>query len=165
MAGTRVALMVGVLATLAFGACSGGSKQGGPPILGVDKPQSVSVFRLGAGTCLVGPQSGEETEIDASITALDAVPCSDPHRQEVFERATFDADEGYPGIEELDAFAQAACVDSFDDYTGEDYLDSTLFVTYLLPSLKSWTEANDHDVVCIATTTGVMVTGSAASDE
>lgn len=140
--------------------CSRGPSASGPAIEGVEDAQEVSVFRLGPGTCLIGPEPGAETEVDASLEVVDAVPCSEPHRQEVFHRATFEDADTYPGVEALNGFAEATCIDHFADYVGVDYLDSSRFVTFLLPSLKGWTDGKDHDVVCLLSTTGEMIAGS-----
>ena len=38
-------------------------------------------------------------------------------------------------------------------YVGVDYLDSSLFYTYLLPSARSWDD-DDRSVVCFVTSPG-----------
>ena len=60
----------------------------------------------------------------------------------------------------LSAFAQGACAQHFTGYVGVDYLDSSLFFTYLLPSARSWESDDDRDVICFVTTTGGTLTGS-----
>ena len=102
-------------------------------------------------------------EVQAGLEEVDVVPCADPHTQEVFELVeveTPEDDDDFPGDSELDAFAQAECLDPFTDYVGVDYIDSSLFITYLLPTVQSWNEEGDREVVCIAQTTGEQLQGS-----
>ena len=54
----------------------------------------------------------------------------------------------YPGDDVLETFAQGACAQRFAGYVGVDYLDSTLFFTYLLPSARSWEQ--DETATCSA---------------
>jgi len=66
----------------------------------------------------------------------------------------------YPGEDVLTTFAQGACAQRYRGYVGVDYLDSTLFFTYLLPSARSWEQQADRNVLCFVTTTGTMLTKS-----
>jgi hypothetical protein len=119
----------------------------------------VSVFELLQGDCLSPPE-----EVQAGLEEVTVVPCADPHTQEIFEIIEYEpAEEGnddFPGDDELDDFAQAACLDPFTDYVYIDYIDSSLFITYLLPTVRSWNEEGDREVVCIAQTTGEQIQGS-----
>jgi hypothetical protein len=119
----------------------------------------VSVFELLQGDCLSPPE-----EVQAGLEEVTVVPCADPHTQEIFEIIEYEpAEEGnddFPGDDELDDFAQAACLDPFTDYVDIDYIDSSLFITYLLPTVRSWNEEGDREVVCIAQTTGEQIQGS-----
>lgn len=115
---------------------------------GVDEPTDLSVFDLRPGDCLVRPE-----EPKAKLGIVNAVPCTDIHDLEVFDLVDYDDGDTYPGESELGDFADGACVTRFAGYVGEDYLDSELFVTYLLPTLESWNADGDHDrtVVCLVT--------------
>ena len=42
----------------------------------------------------------------------------------------------------------------------DDYLDSALFYTYLLPSARSW-EDDDRSIICFVTSAGEPLQGSA----
>ncbi|HET9690100.1 MAG TPA: septum formation family protein [Acidimicrobiales bacterium] len=113
-----------------------------------------SVFHLKPGSCVVPP-----TDIKASVSSVKVVPCSAPHTQEVYAEVTDPAKGNYPGLAALRTFADGACLQRFAAYTGVDYRDSSLFYTYLLPSVRSWA-TDDRTVVCIVTTTGVPLTSS-----
>jgi hypothetical protein len=121
---------------------------------GSTSPRQASVFHLEPGTCVVPP-----TDIKASISKVQVVSCAKPHTQEVYANLTDPATGAYPGLAALRTYADGACLQHFAGYTGVDYRDSSLFFTYLLPSVRSWS-TNDHTVVCLVTTTGAPLTAS-----
>jgi hypothetical protein len=151
-------LLLALAATLASG-CGGddGAERGDDGR--VLEAGAVSVFELLQGDCLSPPE-----EVQAGLENVDVVPCADPHTQEVFEIIQYEpeeeGDDDFPGDSELDNFAQAACLDPFTDYVDVDYIDSSLFITYLLPTVRSWNEEGDREVICIAQTTGEQIQGS-----
>lgn len=118
-----------------------------------------SVFDLLEGDCLSPPD-----DVRAGLEEVDLVPCAEPHTQEVFRVLEYEppveGDDDFPGDTELDDYAQAECLDPFTDYVGIDYIDSSLFITYLLPTVRSWQEEDDREIVCIAQTTGEQLEGS-----
>lgn len=116
-----------------------------------------SVFELAVGDCVVPP-----AELDtADVEQLQAVPCTDTHTHEVYATATYTASDVYPGENELQAFADGACLDGFEDYVGIAYEESTLRFSYLFPSFPSWTDGEDRDVVCFIVSTDEPMTSSA----
>lgn len=148
-----------LLAATIVGACSSSDGVQRDESGRITEAGSVSVFELQPGDCL--PLTDDEAP---EVGEVDAVPCDDPHAREVFALVDYD-DEGegggaFPGAEALASFADAACADRFADYVGIDYLDSTLFITYLLPNLEGWDQGPDRSVVCLTTTTGSALTGS-----
>jgi hypothetical protein len=66
----------------------------------------------------------------------------------------------FPGDKVLRTFADGACLERYQGYTGVAYTDSTLFYTYLLPSARGWSDGKDRKVVCLVTTTGDKLTAS-----
>ncbi len=109
---------------------------------------SVSVFHLHVGDCLVTPK-----KIQAQLTTVQQVPCTTPHTLEVYALVRDHGGSTFPTAEALDTFANASCLDRFASYVGVPYRESSLFFTYLLPSVRSWA-AGDRTVVCLAETTG-----------
>jgi hypothetical protein len=114
----------------------------------------VSVFHLKLGDCLVPP-----TTPQAELTSVKVVSCSKPHTQEVFALVHDPGGSTYPGASKLESFANGSCLEHYQAYVGVPYQDSSLFYTYLLPSVRSWS-ANDRQVVCVITTTGQELTRS-----
>ena len=114
---------------------------------------SVSVFTARPGQCFVSP-----TTVHAELSKISRTPCSAKHNQEAYATVGYVAADGskvsaYPGNDLLTKFAQGACAQRFGPYVGVDYLDSSLYFTYLLPSPRSW-QADDRNVICFVTTAG-----------
>ena len=130
-----------VLAAVTLASCSvfGGGSKGST---------SVSVFDLHIGDCLVTPK-----QIQAQLTNVQQVPCTTPHTLEVYALVRDHGGSTFPTANALDTFANASCLDRFASYVGVPYRQSSLFFTYLLPSVRSWA-AGDRTVVCVAETTG-----------
>jgi len=132
-------------------------------------PHNISVFAVRPGQCFVAP-----TSVKAQLSTLKVTPCSKPHTQEAYAVVKYEAPGGgaslsstgialgssYPGGDVLTTFAQGVCAQRYGPYVGVDYLDSKLFFTYLLPSARSWTQADDRNVICFVTTTGATLTSS-----
>ncbi len=118
------------------------------------KGVNLSVFHLRPGTCVVTP-----TQIKAQLSTLQAVPCKEPHTEEVYALVDDKAGQTYPGTTALQTFANGACLQRYAGYVGVDYRDSSLFFTYLLPSVRSWA-AGDHTIDCVISTTGQTLTRS-----
>jgi hypothetical protein len=155
-----LALALAAPATCALAACGGSS--GGS--------HAVSVFSVKPGQCFVAPGT-----VRVQLSKLTATPCSKPHTQEAYALIPYVAAGGssaaqpsavasltssYPGDDVLTTFAQGSCAQRFGSYVGVDYLDSSLYFTYLLPSARSWEQDDDRTVICFVTTTGAKLTSS-----
>lgn len=143
--GRGLAALLGVLVALPLlGACS---------LFGDDEGEGVSVFSIEPGQCFEGPG-----EVKAQLSELTEVECGEPHAHEAYAVLGYEAADGetpdvYPGDDALTKFADGACAGAFGEYVGVDYLDSSLFYTFLLPSARSWDD-DDRNVVCFVTTAG-----------
>jgi len=104
------------------------------------------VIDLGAsaiGTCL---DFGDT--VGADIERLPVVPCEEQHTHEIFAVVN-SAEETYPGFEALEAEAQAVCLQPFEQYVGVSAFDSDLFYSWLVPTLTSWEQDDDTEIVCV----------------
>lgn len=133
---------------------------GGCGFFGDDEAEPVSVFSIEPGQCFEA-----QSEVKAQISELTEVDCAEEHAQESYAVLPFVTTDGsdadtYPGDDALAKFADGACAGEFGKYVGVDYLDSTLFYTYLLPSARSW-EDDDRSVICFVTSAGEPLQGSA----
>lgn len=128
------------------------------------KPTSVSVFDATVGDCFVAP-----ADVKAELADLSKVPCDVAHQQELFAKLDYQPAgstagnagtttgaglaDAYPGDAVLDKFAQGACAEKYTGYVGIAYPDSGLWLTYLLPSARSWQQGADRQILCFVTTT------------
>lgn len=106
----------------------------------------LDVMGLQVGDCFNDPD-----EVDELIFDVAAVPCSEPHDNEVFAVPPLSASFGdaYPGQEVLDEYSYEVCSGPmFDVYVGTAYLDSSLDVFSLTPSEESW-DQDDREFVCV----------------
>lgn len=153
----RAVSVIGALVLLAvLSSCSwiSGLFGGNDP----DKGEPVSVFKIAVGDCFVAP-----AKVQAELSDLSRVPCSVPHQQEAFASIGYvppDGSKDYPGNAALETFAKGSCAQKFTDYVGIGYPDSSLWLTYLLPSARSWQQGDDRSVWCFVTTTGAPLTES-----
>ncbi|MDQ1722873.1 MAG: hypothetical protein QOI26_2607 [Pseudonocardiales bacterium] len=121
---------------------------------------SVSVFDIKPGQCFNPPST-----VKSELSKLSSVPCGQPHTQESYASIPFANKDGsevsaYPGDAALKLFADGACAQEYSGYVGKDYLDSSYFFTYLLPSARGWEQQKDRNVLCFVTTTGQQLTAS-----
>lgn len=123
-----------------------------PACSGDDDPKATELGDEAVGWCLdISPQQ------DAEVTDLPRVDCEEPHTHEVF--AVFESDaETYPGFDALETEAQVGCLDRFEAYVGISPFDSTLFYSWMVPTLASWGDQNienagdepgDREIICI----------------
>jgi hypothetical protein len=141
---------------------------------GKSAPAKESVFAVRVGQCFKAP-----TGVHAELSTLEGTPCDKPHAQEAYAIVNY-TDLGnatnapnisnppnptsvtnYPGSDLLTKFADSKCAQLFGAYVGVDYLDSSIFFTYLLPSPRSWEQGLDRRVICFITSSGSLRTTSA----
>lgn len=157
-------LLIAIVVAVATVACSDDTpgRVAGEP--GVTSAGTLSVFDLQVGDCLADP--GEEG-VPVEVESLGVVPCSEPHRLEVFALVQVETDDGlYPGEGEVTSQADARCLGQFAEYTGVEYFtQSELHFTYLFPTLDSWTgPEEDRTVVCVVASAPTLVASLFGSD-
>ena len=128
------------------------------------KSTDTSVFDIQPGQCFNPP-----ADVKAEIATLAQIGCDQPHVQEAYLVATYEAAAGssdtYPGSSALTTFADGTCAQAYGSYVGVSYVDSTLWFTYLLPTALSWEQNSDRRVICFVTTTGEKLTASVAGSK
>lgn len=103
---------------------------------------ALSAFEIQIGDCF-----DDEAFAAEEISEIPAIPCSQPHDNEVY--ATFDVTaEEFPGDEEIDWLASEGCYERFADAIGKSYEDSIIDFTTMYPSSGSW-KNGDREIVCI----------------
>lgn len=108
---------------------------------------SLDAFQMRIGDCF-DDSSTSFGDGEEEVTSVPAVPCADPHDNEVY--AVFDVDEasfpgGDGGMAEL---AFDACLERFETFVGKDYPSSSLDIVTLYPTHASWHQHDDREVVC-----------------
>lgn len=104
----------------------------------------LGVMSMQVGDCFNDPSDLEEVVYDVA-----AVPCSEPHDNEVFAVGSIGSNlgEDFPGRSPLEQYSYDNCVDSFFGYVGVDYAESSLGVFTFTPTEESWAEG-DREFVC-----------------
>lgn len=103
----------------------------------------VGVNALQLGDCYNDTMS----EAAAGITSVDAVPCSDPHDNEVYYIGAL-PETDFPGEALVEELVTDQCLTVFEAFAGISYSDSQLDVGYIFPSEASWGQG-DRGYICI----------------
>ncbi len=103
---------------------------------------ALDAFEVQVGDCF-DDEAFENTE----ISELPAVPCSTPHDNEIY--ATFDITGEWPGEERVEELAYQGCFDRFAGAIGKGYEESEIDFTTLYPTVGSWKQRDDREVVCV----------------
>ena len=107
---------------------------------------NVDAFTMRVGDCF-DDTAALGSEVGGEVSSLPAVPCADPHDNEVY--AIFDVSfDAFPGDEAMGEAAFAQCLERFEGFVGSTYEESVLDITALYPSDRSWSVQNDREVVC-----------------
>jgi hypothetical protein len=109
----------------------------------------MDAFDIETGDCFddeyLAPTEGVDGVVE--VTDVAAIPCSQPHDNEVY--AVFDVDlPEFPGGEEMFYVAESACLERFEEFVGNSYEASSLDILHLYPTKESWTLLDDREVVC-----------------
>ena len=89
--------------------------------------------------------------LPAEVETLPIIDCAEPHTHEIY--ATIDFDGGrVPGRRGAGDFAQVECLEAFEPFVGTSPFDSVLSYTWLVPTLESWNEEDDREVLCVLVT-------------
>lgn len=113
---------------------------------------TVTPFDIQIGDC-------SKAELKDETTEVDLVPCIEPHTHEAYFLAEH-PDGPYPGATALKVFAEQQCVGAFADYMGIEVAESRFYFTFLFPSVSTWNDKQDRQVVCFVVSRDELVTGS-----
>lgn len=126
-----------VAAALILASCTGGADEAENPLLDVEDTAVGACFTV-------------DSIVDERVTTLPFVAsCQVPHTHEIYAVVKSDADV-YPGFDLLEEAAQRDCLLEFEDYVGISAFDSTLFYSWIVPSLSSWNSEDDREILCVA---------------
>jgi hypothetical protein len=90
-----------------------------------------------------------------------AVSCAEPHDYEVLALVQHPAgpEEGFPGVDEVLAFAEDECLAQWEPYVGLPYERSELSAFALHPTEETW-RVGDREIACLAYIEGEQLEGS-----
>lgn len=111
------------------------------------------------GRCFRSPDQDLALRVDEmdypQVAAIRQTDCDEPHELETLGAVGYPlpgTDADYPGENALKVYAMGVCCTEFTTYLNIDYRRSVYEYTYLVPSPRSWTDGDDRDVICFATT-------------
>jgi len=99
------------------------------------------VFDVNVGDCF-----NDEDSTTDEISDVPAVPCAEPHDNEIYHLFDLAGDE-YP-VDTPDQ-ADAGCYDPFTAFIGLDYESSALDYYPIYPTAETWA-TGDREVICVA---------------
>lgn len=110
------------------------------------------VFALRVGDCLNMIAADE-------VETVPVVPCGEPHSDEVFHEFQI-PDGDYPGDDAVIAAAEESCLAAFEPFVGLPFEESTLDVSWYVPTQQSWEGMDDRTVSCMVSDPAGEVTGT-----
>ena len=144
-------LFIALTFCLLGASCSGGGlKRDADGV--VTRSGSESAFKIQVGDCT-------NAELKEQTTSVKLVPCTEPHTHEAYFAVEHE-DGPYPGSTALETYAEQQCVGAFPAYVGVEVAESSLYFTYLYPSVSTWNDKQDRQVVCFVVSRDAPLTGS-----
>lgn len=137
-----VPVLVAAACAVLFGACSD-DDEADPTKPDAQEVLDVSVDET-SGTCMMVSDT-----FPPEVEELPVIDCAHPHSHEIYATVEYDEGDVYPGLSELETFAQTACLTEFDTFVGISAFDSTLSYSWLVPTLDGWNEEDDRDILCV----------------
>ena len=128
--------------------------KGGPRRPRTTKRRATACWRWiwRSGDCFDDPPGWSDvTEETTTVLAVNVVPCSVAHDEEVIGvvRHPADPDADFPGDEAMIALADTECMEAFERWVGRPYNESILELGYLWPVEENW-NAGDRTIRCLA---------------
>ncbi|MFA9430056.1 septum formation family protein [Egicoccus sp. AB-alg2] len=119
----------------------------------------VTASDLRVGDCFDDRADEAQSEATVEIADVAAVPCGDPHDNEVFHAFEL-AGTTLPSDEEVFTLVDERCVPAFDEYVGQSFLTSELDLFPIWPTAEAFA-AGDRMVLCsVYPMDGSKLTGS-----
>ena len=130
---------LGIVAlVLALSACGAQRDESGAIV----ESGALDPFKMKVGDCFDDVDSDSD-----EVESVPGVPCDEPHDNEVY--AIFDTShESWPGEEVMYESASQDCISQFEGFVGMAYEDSELEVYPLYPTLASWNQVDDREIIC-----------------
>ncbi|WP_199424468.1 septum formation family protein [Actinotalea solisilvae] len=162
------AVTVGASVALALGGCSvigdalaGDAAQPVRDASGVITEEGdVDAMALRIGDCLTLDWEDPDAET-VEVWTVHVTPCKAAHESEAYA-ATSVAGDSYPGEDAVLDQSEDFCMSEFASFVGMEWESSELDFTYLYPTVESWKQLDDREILCIANDPAGGVVGSLA---
>ena len=109
-----------------------------------NKPASKDALAVARGECLL-----VDDALAAQVAKLPVIECTKKHTHEIFAKVPDTEHQVYPGQASLEQLAETKCYGAFEDYVGISPFDSSLYITWIVPSLGSWNDKSDRTILCV----------------
>lgn len=144
------AVVIAAVLALGLGACGGDDAEPearpSSTTSSTVEERDQDVFAFDVGDCFNDPEGVDLEAEGADLTSVGAVPCNEPHDNEVIHLFEVEDADEFPGTDALTERAEE-CVGPFEDYVGISYDESELEIFPFVPSAESW-EQGDREIVC-----------------
>lgn len=108
----------------------------------VEAEANADVFSITVGDCT------NDGDLEATeVSSVEAVPCDEPHDNEVYAAFDIEGDE-FPGADEVETVANERCLDEFEPFVGASYDESRFAYWPMTPTESSWGQG-DREVLCL----------------
>ncbi len=107
---------------------------------------NVDIFQIQVGDCF-DDDSTHYTDETVELSGVGGIPCSQPHDNEVYAQTEMSV-ANYPGEAGIAKIAENYCFEQFGTYVGKSYDASILEITYIYPTLQSWSQLDDREISC-----------------
>lgn len=87
--------------------------------------------------------------LGAQVAKLPVIDCAKSHTHEIFAKVKDTTDQVYPGQASLEQLAETKCYGAFEAYVLISPFDSSLYITWIVPSLGSWNDKDDRTILCV----------------
>ncbi|MEN9620472.1 MAG: hypothetical protein RL499_665 [Actinomycetota bacterium] len=118
----------------------------------IEANEQTDAFALVVGDCL------NDATTSGEVQTVHTVPCDEPHDSEVYSSQRL-GESSYRGDAVVVSEAEALCLEAFEVFVGEPYLDSRFDFSYYYPTEASWSNG-DREVLCVIYDPEGPVTGS-----
>lgn len=114
----------------------------------VDEATDSAAKNLRVGDCVNDPSLMESRTEPTEVETVEIVPCTQAHDLEVYEVFSLPGN-GFPGSDNVRVLADQGCLESFPDFVGTAYQDSTLAYATYYPRQREWEAYHDREVTCL----------------
>ena len=155
MAIRRPLLTILLAAAIGLAGACGGDEPTRDDSGSISETDDVTPNSLQVGDCFNDPDSSA-----TEVSSLEAVPCDEPHDNEVFHVFDLEGDD-YPGDDEVARLGTEGCEPELEAYVGAPPAEAGLAIVPVTPTEGSWNDSDDRTILCAAyNADGTPLTGS-----